>query len=214
MSLDSVRDSALEAIAVLVQKSLNAKMKPALGVNVIETLYDFPMTPPMIASAAYPCMCVYRDRDRDREDSFFDFLDTQTFGIDYLPGATSFDELGPRWKLLRAVWVHTIGVLRIGRDPKVADERAVLFGGSSRLDRYVLEASETNYSYWGQDRTAYPYFRGKVTFEGNYPTPDSFYDGASKTDRLPPFARMVVNWDLAPKDGVLEAQDDIALPQD
>lgn len=213
MSLDDLHDYQVEAITALAKGTVNAKLQALVGEDAIKMTFGSPLPVQLLAqTTAFPCLCVYRHQDRDKELSQLDYEDTTTFRFDYFAPATPVAKIDVRRPLLRKVWETMLGVLRVGRDPSVANEAELLKAGG--LFRYVLGTARVEYTFAPGTGQVYPAFRGQMDFDGCYPTPDSFYDDLDRCLLLDSFERLDVDWDLRPKlNQEFEARNEIDLPQ-
>lgn len=212
MSLDVVRDYAIEAIAALCKGTVNAKLEPVLGENAINKTFGAPLPLPLLPAPVFPALCIYRLNDRDKDRGDWIFEDVSTFRFDYYVGPTPIDRIDQRWPLLREVWEIMLAVLRVGRDPSVAEEAEILKTGG--VTRYVLGSARNEYLFAPANSQAYPMLRGNISFDTCYPSPDSFYDNLDKSLRLDTFEGLDVDWNIAlPDNPEIEARSEIALPQ-
>jgi hypothetical protein len=214
MSFDNAHDFGVEALGILAKGAVNAKLQPIFGRSAIAKVFGAPLPVALLSqSNAFPCMCIYRAQDRDRNLGDFVFDNVTTFRFDYVMPATPLEDSDKRRHVMRMVWEVLLGVMRVGRDPAVANEVELL--KNAGLFRYALGSARCDFTFLASgSQTLFPAFRGTMDFEGEYITPDSFYDDLLKCERLDTFAELHVDWDLVPELNIdIEAQDIIVLPQ-
>jgi len=210
--LDISADTAVQALALLIRGSVNARLLPELGGNAIELIYGAPLPLSLLAQGNQPTLLIYRAQDRDRDKGDWLFEENSVFRFDYMLPATPHDRIVQRWPVLRRVWAAMIAVCREGRDPLIEDNAKVL--EAAGLARYGLGTGRADYSFVPGANQTYPMFRGEMTFDGCYPAPEAFIDLANR-HTLDAYVTQHTEWDLPP-DGlniVDEAVNDLTLPQ-
>jgi hypothetical protein len=141
MSIDSLTDAPVAAIAALARGAIQAD----LGADVLVAVYEDPRNLFTIPDAKLPALCVHRSSERTRRQSSTRLVDDIVIGFEYALPSTSVDGRAGRWPTLAAVWQSLSRAVLAGKHSAVSSGADVLLaagvwadGEDARVLQYTL----------------------------------------------------------------------------
>lgn len=181
MSIDSLLDPQLAAVAALVRAAVTAD----LGADMIIALYDDPRALQTITAGKLPALCIYRKSERRRRRNSAALVRDITVYFDYVLPSTALEKRSGRWPALGQVWNTIADVVIAGGHAALSDGADVLDAASLHVE--LENSAQAAYDVAEGGAQNYPCFRGQLVIAHSPPEVD--------VATLPDFLRFAMSFD-------------------
>lgn len=198
MSVDTTKDPALDAIAMLAA----AAVRGELGAEHLVAVFQDPRTMRTLGAKELPGLAVYIESEKKNRQSSSRYCDDLVVMFDYMRQSGRVQDRGASYPPLRHVWRTIVNVLQAGLYPSVGDGEEFL---CSKARLSVIDDTEQVIKYGFLGDESYPAFHATMTIRH---TPAEV-DFASLDDYLRHFTGY---WKSGPEDYPEPVEDETRLP--